>query len=236
MAGGAVDEGGVGDVFAVVDKDGPDIDKSKQRNVGEFLQREEEGEHVVGDALREAVERVERMARKRGRHDPLVVRLVQALVEFGVVQPAMDPVDEEVGEGDEKGELEEVVKGKGGVVGAIVEEGVAADFGNEEGSGEDGHDGEGGVGLFDFERDLVFEVFGVREGGVVEDEEVGEAGAEVVDDEAEEPGEGRESQSASVKGGEGGGLSDGNGGAEYHVIRYRLTVCLQMLSRGQALI
>ena len=48
VAGGAVDDGAVGDVFTVVDHDGPHVDEHEESNVGEFLQREEEREDVVG--------------------------------------------------------------------------------------------------------------------------------------------------------------------------------------------
>ena len=40
----------------------------------------------------------------------------------------------------------------------------------------------------DLEADLVLEVFRVGESGVVEDEEVGEGGADEVEDKAEKPG------------------------------------------------
>ena len=48
VAGGSVDDGAVGDVFTVVDHDGPDVDEHEESNVGELLQREEEREDVVG--------------------------------------------------------------------------------------------------------------------------------------------------------------------------------------------
>ena len=47
------------------------------------------------------------------------------------------------------------------------------DFGQEPRCCEDGHDGEGYVSLLHLELDLVFEVSWVREGGLIEDEEVG---------------------------------------------------------------
>lgn len=49
------------------------------------------------------------MRGERRGHNPLVVRLVQLLVEPGVVQSAVDPVNEEIGEADEEGELEKQV-------------------------------------------------------------------------------------------------------------------------------
>ena len=109
MAGGSVDDGRVGDVFAIVNHDGPDVDEHEQGDVGELLERQHEGEDVVWDGLSEAIERVEGVRGKGRRHDPLVVRLVQALVNHRVVQTAVDPVDEEVGEEQEQRELEEVV-------------------------------------------------------------------------------------------------------------------------------
>ena len=64
---------------------------------------------------------------------------------------------------------------------------MATHFTQEERRGEDGHDGERDHGLSDLEPDLVLEVFGMGEGGVVEDEEVREGSAHEIDDEAEEP-------------------------------------------------
>lgn len=109
VAGGAVDDRTVGDIFTVVDHDGPDVDEHEKSNVGELLQREDEGEDVVRQRLSVAVERVESVRGERRGHDPLVVRLVQLLVNHGVVQAAVNPVDEEVGEADEEGELEKQV-------------------------------------------------------------------------------------------------------------------------------
>lgn len=85
----------------------------------------------------------------------------------------MDPVDEKIGEDDEKGELQIVVQGKWLIGQIIVEFSVAANFAEEEGRGEDGHDREGNHGLAYFKGDLVFEIFRVGKGGVVEDEDIG---------------------------------------------------------------
>lgn len=48
VAGGTVDDRAVGDIFTIVDHDGPDVDEHEKSNVGELLQREEEREDVVG--------------------------------------------------------------------------------------------------------------------------------------------------------------------------------------------
>ena len=57
------------------------------------------------------------MARERCGHDPLMMRFVQSFVYQGMMQPPMDPVDEQVGEADEEGELDEVVERERGVRG-----------------------------------------------------------------------------------------------------------------------
>ena len=187
VAGGAVDDGGGGDVLAVVDEDGPAVDEDEQGDVGDFLKGKEEGVDVVGKGLAEAVERVEGMRGEGGGHDPFVVRFVQVLVECRVMETAVDPVDPEVCEEDEEGKLEVVVLGKGGGSRGVVEFGVAAHFGHEEGNGQEGQEGHADHGLLYLEADLVLEVFWVSEGGVVEDEVVGRGGADKVDDQAKCP-------------------------------------------------
>lgn len=237
MARGAIDDGRVGHVLAIMDHDGPDLDEGEERDVGELLQREDEGEEVVGHALAVAVERVEGVAGERRRHDPFVVRLVQALVEDRVVQGAVDPVDAEVGEEDEQRELqpavmlaEEVEERVGEAWGGdvVVDEAVAADFGDEPGRGEDGHDRNRLHGLLDLKAHLVLEVFGMLEGGLVEDEYVAEGREGAVDDEAEEPGcvVSRCPVPACVP-----AIAP-----TYQVMRYKLTNCLYMLSRSHLLI
>lgn len=93
VAGGAVDEGRVGDIFAIVDQHGPDLDEGEEGDVCEFMQGEDEREEVVWQALRVAIEWVEGDARVGRWHDPFVVGFVQVLVYERVVQAAMDPVD-----------------------------------------------------------------------------------------------------------------------------------------------
>ena len=48
VARGAVDDGVVGEVLAVMDEDGPEVDEDEESDVGELLQGEQEGEDVVG--------------------------------------------------------------------------------------------------------------------------------------------------------------------------------------------
>lgn len=64
---------------------------------------------MIGYTLGETVEGVKGMACVRGGHDPFVMRFMQGFVYSGVMQTSMDPVNEEVGEANEQGELEDVV-------------------------------------------------------------------------------------------------------------------------------
>jgi len=157
------------------------------------VQREQRRVDVVRQALAEPVERVERVARVRRGHDPPVVRLVQVPVDARVVQAAMDPVDAEVGEGDEQRALQIRVppppSRTGGLVapGRVVQPGVAAHLGDEDGRGERGHDGQRGQRLPDLLADLVAQELGVLHLGLVEDEEERGSGADEVEEDAEDP-------------------------------------------------
>ena len=48
MASGTIYDRAVGYVFTVVDDDRPDVDEDEKADVEEFLEREDEGEDVVG--------------------------------------------------------------------------------------------------------------------------------------------------------------------------------------------
>jgi len=148
MARRAVDDRVVHGILAVMNRDSPDVDKSEKRDVGELVKREEEGEDVVRYALREAVQRVKCVAGERSGHNPFVVRLVQAFVDHLVMQTAVDPVDKAVGEGDEEGELQDVVPEARTVSGGVVHFGVAADFEEEGGNSKCSDEGDGCDGLY----------------------------------------------------------------------------------------
>ena len=68
----------------------------------------------------------------------------------------------------------------------VVDEAIALDFGDEAGECEDGHYWDGFEGLPYFHFDLAFEIFGVLEGCLIEDEYVAECGAEEIDDGAKQ--------------------------------------------------
>ena len=89
----------------LTDENGPEVDEDEQGDVGEFLEWEDVREDVVGYTLGETIQWVKRVAGVRRGHDPFVMGFMQDLVNARVVQAAMDPVDEEIGEGDEEGEL-----------------------------------------------------------------------------------------------------------------------------------
>lgn len=76
-----------------MDQYGPDIDKGEKEDVCKFLQRKEERKQMIGYTLRKSIQRVERMAGKGGRHDPLVMRLVQRSVHQRIVKATMDPIN-----------------------------------------------------------------------------------------------------------------------------------------------
>lgn len=109
MAGGAVNDGVVGDKFTIVNHDCPDVNEGEQADVGELVEREDEWENVVWHTLRVSVQWVESVRREWSWHDPLVVWLVEVLVDKRVMQSAVDEVDEEVGEEQEQWDLKDVV-------------------------------------------------------------------------------------------------------------------------------
>ena len=85
VTGSAVDDGRVRNILSVMDQDGPDVDEYEENNIGKFLQRKDEREDVIRDRLREAIHRVEGVRGIRRWHDPLVMRLMEVLVDQGVV-------------------------------------------------------------------------------------------------------------------------------------------------------
>ena len=90
---------------SLTDQDCPDVDEDEQQNIRKFLQGKEKREDVVGYALREAVERMEGMTGKGGRHDPFVMLLVQFLIDQRMMQSPVDPIDAQIGKKDEEGKL-----------------------------------------------------------------------------------------------------------------------------------
>ena len=115
------------------------------------------------------------------------MRLVQPPIDERVVQAAVDPVDAEVGEEQEDGELEDVVPEARAVRSVVVQLAEAADLGEEAGDGTDGHGRHGAHGLLDFRRDLVLEELGMVECLLVENKQVRERRKHEVSDKAKDP-------------------------------------------------
>ena len=72
-------------VGRLTDHHSPYVDEDEERNVGEFLQRKDEWKDVVWYTLRESVHWMESMAGERRGHNPLVVWLVNFLVDHGMM-------------------------------------------------------------------------------------------------------------------------------------------------------
>jgi hypothetical protein len=119
--------------------DSPDVDEDKERNVGKLLQRQNEWEDVVWNGLRKSIKGMEGM-RSEGRwHDPLVVWLVEVLVDPWMVKTPVDPVDEEVCEEEEDGELEDIVPHSWTLLCRVVDLAVATNLKPKRSRGQDGH-------------------------------------------------------------------------------------------------
>lgn len=163
------------------DQHGPDVDEHEQREVRGLMQREQEREDVIRNALRVAIERVESVARERGRHDPLVVRLVQATVQNRMMQRAVDPVDKEVGERQEERELERKVP-PSVVFDVPVQLPVVLHLEQKQRRREDRHQRQTHRRLRNLLPHLILEEFRVLERVLVKDKDVGEGGEGEVDE------------------------------------------------------
>lgn len=81
MARGTINERRVRNIFSVMDEDGPDLDETKETQIGKLLQWEDKWKDVVWKALHETVDGIESDRCVRSGHDPFVVRLVQMLID-----------------------------------------------------------------------------------------------------------------------------------------------------------
>lgn len=101
-----------GRIEGFTNEDSPEVDEGEEGNIGELLERKDEWKDVVWYTLSEAIHGVEGVAGVRCRHNPLVMWFVQRLVNLGMMQTPMDPVDEQIGEGNEQWKLKKIVKSK----------------------------------------------------------------------------------------------------------------------------
>ena len=127
---------------------------------------------MIRYALGKPIQWMKRMARIRRGHDPLMMRFVQGFVDSRMMQAPVDPIDEEVGEHDEKRELKHIIQSKRGIGREVIKFCVAAHFTEEQGRCEDGHDRNRYQSLANFEPDLVLQVFRMHESRMVENERV----------------------------------------------------------------
>lgn len=81
---------------SVVDQNGPDLDQNEHDQVQVSLHRADEDKDVVGQRLNKAVGRVESQSSKGSRYNPLVVRLVNVLVDARVVLQTVNPVNGDI--------------------------------------------------------------------------------------------------------------------------------------------
>lgn len=151
-----------------MDHDGPHVDEHEKTNICQLLKWEQEREHVVWNALREAIERVECVRCKWGRHDPFVMWLVQALVDGRMVQSAVNQIDPEVREDEKEWKLDECVVLERRFSSGVVQLRVSTNFGKEASSSQQGHDRHCFVSLTHFHLDLILEEFRMLECGFVE--------------------------------------------------------------------
>ena len=96
-------------VHLIVNADSPAVDAEEEGKEQPIVDGEQVDGDVVGDALAETVHGVESVAAKGGGVAIRVVGLVDQLVDEGVVQAAMGPVNQTVSEGEEETEAEDHV-------------------------------------------------------------------------------------------------------------------------------
>jgi len=105
---------------------------------------------VIGYTLRPAVYRVESMTGKWRWHDPLVMWLMQSLVNHRMMQASVNPVNEAIRKEYEERELKDVVERERGICRRVVEFGIAANLSEEERHGEESYAGHRTRRLLDF--------------------------------------------------------------------------------------
>lgn len=172
VASCTVDDWRVCNIFSIVNHDRPYVDEDEQDYICKLLQWENEWKYVIRKRLGVAVHGMEGMRREWSWHNPLMMRLVDMLVESRMMLGSVDPVYEKIGEGNEKWELEVIVPQARTVLCGVIHLAVTPYFGEEEWYREDGHDGERPQSLLNLETDLVLQIFRMVERGLVKDEDV----------------------------------------------------------------
>ena len=94
----------------LTDKHSPEINEYKQGHIGKLLQRKQEWIQMIRHALRETIHWMEGMTREWRWHNPLMVRLMQCLVNQRMVQSTMDPINTQIRENNEQRKLQDVIE------------------------------------------------------------------------------------------------------------------------------
>lgn len=142
---------------------------------------------MVWQALAPTIKGMESMRRKGTGHDPLMMWLVESLVNPGVMKTPVNPVDTEISEDQEERELQYVVEWERSLIQAVVQFGVTTNLECEEWDHQSGGKRHRGQCLVYLHSDLIFEEAWVREGRLVEHEDIAETGEYYVDDETKDP-------------------------------------------------
>jgi len=112
------------------------------------------------------------MRGKRRGHNPLVVRLMQVLINQWMVQTSVDEVNQGVGEDEEAGELQELVPQAWAVGGCIIQLRVSTDLEEPEDGRKQSHAGERRNRLLDLHGYLILQILRVSLGALIEYEPV----------------------------------------------------------------
>lgn len=121
------------------------------------------------------------MRSKRRTNNPLVVGLVQGLVNRGPVQPSVNKVNSAIGEKDESGNGKpKEFPASSGVVDGVVQLGETLQLKHKERVGQEHHDWDRSSGLDDFQPHLVLQVSGMVEDLSVKHIHVGQASSQKV--------------------------------------------------------
>lgn len=121
------------------------------------------------------------------RNKPFVVRLMEMLVDPGVVKASVSPVDAEIGEENEEGILRIVVPLPGALLGPVIQLAVATSIQHEQRGSTQSHSRHSLDCLLDLKRDLVLEKPRVVKSSLVEDEDVRKRSTDEVQKEAKHP-------------------------------------------------
>lgn len=135
---------------------------------------------MIWQTLSHSIERVESVRGEWGRHNPLVVLLMKGLVNGTVMKAAVNVVNEAIRKEQEERVLKEIVPHWHSVEFEIKLR-VTSDLEEEEGCCEDSHDWESFQRACDLLPDLVLQELWVVKGTLVENEDVGEDGAQKVE-------------------------------------------------------